>query len=263
MGTVTGLIPKDVLHEFLRRQMAGDKLLLVAVSGAHAYGYPNSLSPFELKGLHVEPTENLVGLRSPPKSHNFVGEIDGLRVDYSSLELGEALMRLLRGDGSILERVLAPRQLLRSEDLRRLQKIARGVICRRFYNHYKNFARGVVRELDNGEERTVRHVLAIYRTALTGIHLFRSGKVVVSLLELAKQYRMARIKELVKSYQQDADAMLPADSPWLNRIVKLHALLEDAVERSQLPIDPDNPRAAEDYLLDMRRRFFDAPTVKQ
>ena len=263
MGTVTKLIPSDTLHRFLRRQMGDNKLLMVAVSGPHAYGYPHPDSPLELKGLHVEPTENLVGLTAPPRAHSWVGEVDGFRIDYSSLELGEALVRLLRGDGSILERLLAPRQLVRGEDLRRLQKIARGVICRRFYSHYKTFARGVARDLDAGEQRTVRQVLATYRMGLTGVHLFRTGKVVVELLALAKPYRMARIKDLVRMHQQDADALVPNDSPWLTRIVKLHALLEDAVEGSSLPIDPDNPKAAEEYLLDMRRRFFDAPTIKQ
>lgn len=263
MGTITRLIPKAVLHRFLRDEMDNSKLLVVAVSGPHAYGYPGPSSPLEIKGIHVEPTENLVGLNVPAKAHNWVGELDGYRVDFSSLELGEALHRLLRGDGSILERVMSPRQLLRSDDLRRLQKATRGVVCRRFYNHYRNFARGVNRELDDGERRTVRHMLSIYRTAFTGIHLFRTGKVLVDLLELARQYRMARIRELVKRYQEDPEAMLPADSPWINRIVKLHALLEEGIEGSRLPIDPDNPKGVEDYLLDMRRRFFDAPTVKQ
>lgn len=263
MGTVTNLIPRDTLHAFLRRQMGGNKLLVVAVSGPHAYGYPNKNSPLELKGLHVEPTEHLVGLTAPPKAHNWVGEFQRYLIDYSTLELGEALHRLLRGDGSILERVMSSRQLIKGEDLRRLQKVTRGVVCRRFYSYYRNFARGVTRELDNGERRTVRHILSVYRLAFTGVHLFRTGKVAVELLPLAKQYRLARIRELAKAYQQDANAMLPPDSPWLNRIVKLHALLEESVEHSKLPIDPDNPKGVEDYLLDMRRRFFDAPTIKQ
>ena len=57
--------------------------------------------------------------------------------------------------------------------------------------------------------------------------------------------------------------MLESDSRWINRLVKLHTLLEQALEDSKLPIDPDNPKAVEDYLLDMRRRFFDAATVQQ
>lgn len=261
MSSVTQLIPDDVLHKFLRKAMPS-KLLVVAVSGTHAYGYPNRSSPIELKGLHVEPTENLVGLSVPPKAHSWVGEYDGYRIDYSSLELGEGCARLLRGDGSILERVMARRQLIKGDDLRRLQKVTRGVVCRRFFTHYRNFAKGVVRDMENGEQRSVRHILGVYRTALTGIHLFRTGKVVIELMELAKQYRLARIKELVKIYQQDSEAVVLPKSPWLNRIVKLHALLEESVENTKLPADPDNPRAVEEYLLDMRRRFFDAPTVQ-
>jgi hypothetical protein len=263
MGVVTRMIPNEALLRFLRHQMTENKLLMAAVSGPHAHGYPSQGSPIELKGIHIEPTENLVGLTSPPKAHNWVGEHEGYHVDYSSLEIGEAMVRLLRGDGTLLERILAPRQLIKSADVRRLQKVTRGVVCRRFFNHYRNFARGVTRELDNGEQRTVRHILSVYRTALTGIHLFRTGQVVVDLMELANQYRMSRLGELVRIYQQDVEAMLAPDSPWLNRIVKLHTLLENAVESSKLPIDPDNPKAVEEYLLDMRRRFFDAPTFER
>lgn len=261
MASITALIPDDVLHRFLRRQMRS-KLLVAAVHGPHAFGYPAPHTPLEVKGLHVEPTENLVGLAAPPKAADWVGEFDGYRVDYSSLELGEALARLLKGDGAVLERIMASRQLIRGEDLRRLQKVTRGVICRRFFNHYRQFAKGIGREL-NGARLSVRHVLGMYRTALTGVHLFRTGKVVIDLLQLAPIYRLARIKDLVSRYQEEPDAMLEADSRWINRIVKLHALLEEAVESTQLPTDPDNPRGVEEYLLDMRRRFFDAPTTRQ
>jgi hypothetical protein len=44
--------------------------------------------------------------------------------------------------------------------------------------------------------------------------------------------------------------------------VRLHALLEESIEKTTLPVDPRNPKAIEEYLLDMRRRFFDAPTVQ-
>jgi len=53
------------------------------------------------------------------------------------------------------------------------------------------------------------------------------------------------------------------DSRWINRLVRLHTLLEQAFEATEIAVDPDNPAAVEDYLLDMRRRFFDAATVQQ
>jgi predicted nucleotidyltransferase len=262
MSTITELIPGDVLNQFLRQHMQC-KLLVVAISGAHAHGYPNPGSPLELKGLHVEPTQNIVGLTQPPKAYSWVEEYEGFRIDYSSIEIGQAFNRLLRGDGSTLERILAPRHLIRGDDLRRLQKVSRGVICRRFYNYYKNFAKGVSRDFVETSDRSVRHILGVYRTALTGVHLLRTGTVEVDLMTLARKYRLTRIQELVDAYRDKAQARLKPTNPWINRIVKLHSLMEEAVETTKLPTDPDNPGAVEEYLLDMRRRFFDAPTIQQ
>jgi predicted nucleotidyltransferase len=261
MPTITKLIPAEVLLEFIRDHMPS-KPILVAVSGAHAYGYANKSSPIELKGIHVEPTENLVGLNQPPRAYSWIEEVEGIRLDYSSAEIGQGFTRLLRGDGSILERVMAPRQLIKGEDLRRLQKVTRGVVCRRFYSYYKNFAKGVNRDYEIGEGRSTHHILGVYRTALTGVHLLKTGAVEVDLMTLARKYRLSRIQELVDSYRKQVNSVLDSSSPWINRIVKLHALLEEAIETTKLPIDPDNPGGVEDYLLDMRRRFFDAPTLR-
>lgn len=261
MANPTKMIPIDVLERFLR-QFAQNKLLVVSMSGVHAYGYPNPQSPLELKGIHVEPTENLVGLKHPPKTNNWVGEFEGNRIDYSSCELGQGFTQLLKGDGSILERVLAKRQLLTSEDLRKLQKIVRGVICRRFFHHYRTFSKGVLRDYEDDEQRTVRHLLGAYRLALTGVHLLKTGKVSVDLMALARKYGFSQIEELMKIYRECDNAVLKENNPFINRLVKLHALLERSMTDSQLPIDPLRPEAVEEYLLDMRRRFFDAATIQ-
>jgi predicted nucleotidyltransferase len=261
--SLTQLIPAPVLGRFLRTHMSATKLLAVAVSGSHAYGYSSAQSPLELKGLHVEATENLVGLSAPPRAFNWVGEFEEHRIDYSSEELGAGLKRLLAGDGSMLERILAPRQLLKSEDLRRLQKVTRGVICRRFFAHYRAFSKGVLRDYESDEQRTVRHLLGAYRSALTGVHLLRSGKIALDLIDLAQRYGFGQIEELVALHRAQADAVVEDNNQWLNRLVRLHSLLEQALEESTLPVDPDNPRGVEEYLLDMRRRFFDATTTQQ
>lgn len=261
MATITSLIPASLLSRFLREHMTS-KLLVVSVSGPHACGYASKGSPLELKGIHVEATENLVGLHAAPKAFNWVGEFEGQRIDYSSEELGEGLRKLLKGDGSMLERILASRQLVRSEDLRQLQKVTRSNVSRRFFTYYRTFSKGVLREYES-EQRTVRHLLGAYRLALSGVHLLRVGKVLLDLMTLANAYGFSQLEELVKIYRENPAAVLEKDSRWINRLVRLHSLLEQALEKATLPIDPENPGGVEDYLLDMRRRFFDAATVQQ
>ena len=43
----------------------------------------------------------------------------------------------------------------------------------------------------------------------------------------------------------------------------MQALVEESYDISELPPDPERPTEFEEYLLDMRRRFFDAATIEQ
>ena len=258
-------LPNHISHDLLKRfvhSLMTRKLICVAVSGAHASGYATEDTPLELKGLHVEPTANLVGLTTPPKAFNWVGEFEGLLIDYSSAEIGQASHLLLRGDGSILERILSPMQIFGGEDLRKLVQVAHTAICRRFFDHYRNFSKGVLKEFEGQPARTVRQALNAYRVGLTGVHLMRAGEVDLDLLALAKKYKLFKLDELVRIYQEGRARTLDDTSPWINRMAKLHGLLDAAYEGSSLPVDPENPADVEEYLLDMRRRFFDAHTVQ-
>lgn len=260
-------MPRDLLMRFLRQRTAEQpaKILLVSVAGAHAHGYAHPNSPLELKGLHVESTEKLLALVQPPRSFNWVGEFEGLPIDYSSLELGPALKRLLSGDGLILERILAPQQLLRSHDVQRLQRITEAAVSRRFYNFYRTCCRTVLQREDEGgaAPRRVAHLLGVYRMGLTGVHLLRSGELIFDLAQLAQTYGLAQLTELITLNREQPAATLPEGSPWINRLVRLSPLLETAFDDSSLPPEPANPEELEEYLMDMRRRFFDALTVAQ
>ena len=218
--------------------------------------------PFELKGIFVEPTENLVGLEDPPRSYNWVGEFEGLRIDYSAHEIGHALRLLLRGDGSVLERILAPLQVIERPDMRELPHVARGAINQRFFGYYRNFGRGVMHRSGDQSKTSVNHLLAAYRAALTGSHLLRTGEMKLELTALAKLYGVGEIEELVEHNQRTPFAMLENRGRWAKVLVQVHSRLEEAIDLSELPQAPENPNAAEEFLLDLRRRFFDAVTLQ-
>ena len=257
------MIPQEQLTHFAQQQArGGKKMLQVAVLGAHACGYPNEQSPFSLKGIYVEPTEHLVGLSEAHGTMNWVGEFEGLRVDYSAQEIGTALRNLLKGDGSIFERILGPRQLLHNDDQAGLRRVAELAISRRVHHHYRCFGRGIVDGDRRSEPPAVHHVLAAYRVALTGLHLLRTGELSVELPSLAREYGMRQIEQLIELNRDQNQAVLEVTRPWTKLLVRLQALLDEAYENSVLPVDPVDPTAAQSYLLDMRRRFFDAATLQ-
>lgn len=45
-------------------------LLFATVSGAHLYGFPSRDSDVDLRGVHVLPAEDLVGLRDPEETRS-------------------------------------------------------------------------------------------------------------------------------------------------------------------------------------------------
>jgi len=254
---------RDRVARFVRSQQGARALIHVAVVGSHGCGYSSPHCPLELKGIHVEPTENLVGLDVPPRTCNWVGEFEGLRIDYSTTEVGNALRSLLKGDGPTLERLFAPVQAVRREaDLNELRDIAQQGLTQRVFSYYRNFAKGVLhRASDTTLLPTTSHMLSAYRAALTGIHILRKHEVVMDLTALATRYGMPEIGELVERNRQAHHATVEDRSRWAKLLVKLHAMLEESLDITELPSLPPDPRPAQEFLLDLRRRFFDAVTV--
>lgn len=250
--------PSDALQRFVLGHYPGREMLQIAVLGAQGCGYGGRESPFELKGIFVEATENLVGLSDPPRSYNWVGEFDGLLIDYSAYEVGHALRMLLRGDGSILERIYAPLQVLGHEELHALRQIAQGAISQRYFNYYRNFGKGILHRSEDERPPTTSHLLSAYRAALTGIHLLRSGEVALDLPALARRYGLEEIEELVQLNRDRPRAPMTDRGRWAKVMVKVHSLLEEAIDVSEIPVHPSHPDWAELYLLKLRRRYYDA-----
>src|SRR6185436_15328485 len=103
-----------------RQRRAADKLLdeegahrthlVVSLSGAHAYGFPSPDSDLDLKAVHIEDTEHLLALEWRPMPAERLEVIDGVEVDYSSNEIRDVLLGIVRGNGNFIERVLGALQ---------------------------------------------------------------------------------------------------------------------------------------------------------
>jgi predicted nucleotidyltransferase len=56
-------------------------LLFATISGAHLYGFPSPDSDFDLRGVHLLPLEDVVGLRAGHETVEKSGVHDGLEID--------------------------------------------------------------------------------------------------------------------------------------------------------------------------------------
>ena len=231
--------------------------LVVGVTGAHYYGFPSPDSDLDLKGIHVADTREIVSLRPPPDAIDHLGVFEGIEIDYTSHELAVALRLLLKGNGNILERLLSPFQVLDSSTIVELQGLVRGAISQKFYHHYRGFFGRTRQEWRAAQPRTVKGLLYAYRSALTGIHLLRTGECVGDVTRLAPIYDFDQVAGLVARKASGPEhGELTAIAGFDDDLERLEALLETARSESTLPPESPNADSLNEFLIRVRKESF-------
>src|SRR5215470_5952894 len=83
-------------------------LLFATISGAHLYGFPSPDSDFDLRGAHVLPLKEVVGLRTGPETIERSAVREGIEVDLVTHDVRKFFSLLLKKNGYVLEQVLSP-----------------------------------------------------------------------------------------------------------------------------------------------------------
>ncbi|MCB9604275.1 MAG: nucleotidyltransferase domain-containing protein [Sandaracinus sp.] len=240
---------------FLDAHAPPGTLLQCGVTGAHAYGFLSPDSDVDLKGVHLAPTAALLGLGGPKETHDVLVDFEEVEHDLTTHEAAKALGLLARGNGNVLERLLSPLQLVASDDVEALRELARGAMSTRFAPHYRGFFQGVMRE--HAREPKVKSMLYAYRTALTGVHLLRTGELEMDLRPLADRYGFPELHALVETKRrgEEKGALDPEDDARHRaRWPELESMLAAALERSSLPHDVPNRDAMSAWLVERRLR---------
>ena len=227
--------------------------LVAYLSGAHAYGFASPDSDLDLKCVHVAPTAALLGLSPVRSGAERAGVVEGVEVDYSSNEVGQALAGALRGNGNFIERILGEAALVEGDDLERLRELVRGGLSRRVHHHYRGFALRQVEELRRAP--SVKRLLYVLRTALTGIHLLRTAQLVTDVARLLPTYGPVGALELVVRKREGERVPLDDGTRerYENEVTRLLVGLDEARDRSPLPECPDNAAAVDAFLVELRR----------
>lgn len=244
---------RTIALRFLDAAAQERETVVVALSGAHAYGFPSPDSDLDLKAIHVAPTRELLGLfpATPPVERVEVSE--GVELDCSSREIGMVLHGILKGNGNFIERVLGRLLLVRGSMLADLQPLVRASLSQRTYRHYRGFA--LNQRLEAQRSRRAKKVLYVLRTTLTGAHLLRTGELVTDAAVLAPEYGF-RIDDLLdaKSRAERAalgDAVFQAAEAQMDRAF---GTLDEAWALSSLPPEPPNHAEVNAWLVQERLR---------
>lgn len=240
----------------IARESAQREHVVVALSGAHAYGFPSPDSDVDLKAVHVAPTGRLVGLRPTAAPTDRIEVLDGVEMDYTSNELGGVIEGCLKGNGNYLERVVGGVALAGSPWLDALRPLVQASLSRRVHRHYRGFAQGQRKEFD--ATPTAKKLLYVLRTALTGAHLLRTGEMVLDVNELLDEAGLGAARALVEAKRAGERTVLPESerARWLDEVDRAVASLDAAMEASVLPDEPAGEDALDAWLIEVRRAMF-------
>ncbi len=172
-------------------------LLFMTVSGAHLYGFPSADSDYDLRGIHLLPLRNVVGLQVQHETIERSPVVDGLELDLVTHDAKPAFAMLLKKSGNVLESLFSPLVIVTSPAHDELKAIAPGCITRFYGYHYLGFAENQWKLFDKENPRRVKPLLYVFRVLLTGIKLMRSGEVEANVLRLNEEFRLPYIDDLV------------------------------------------------------------------
>lgn len=238
----------------LRQRVEGEQYrpLFVTVSGAHLYGFPSPDSDVDLRGAHLLPLREVVGLDLPEQTVERKLDLAGVEVELVSHDLGKYLRLLVKNNGYVLEQIFSPLVVIGQGFLDELRPLARRCITRHHYHHYRGFLARQRKLLERQEIKITKTVLYAYRVLLTGIHLLRSGEVEANLSRLAEEYQRPFLRALIVRKREEKGAAPDLDWAFHDAQLRgLEGLLEKAYQESSLPEERDR-RAVSEFLV--RRR---------
>ncbi|HYN89355.1 MAG TPA: nucleotidyltransferase domain-containing protein [Ardenticatenaceae bacterium] len=230
-------------------------LLFATISGAHLYGFPSPDSDYDLRGVHILPAREVVGLDVGLETIEVSEVRDGLQVDLVTHDVKKFFELLLKRNGYVLEQLFSPLVVQAGPDHDTLKAIAGTCITRHHSHHYLGFAETQWKLFEKERPRRVKPLLYVYRVLLTGIHLMRTGQVEANLLRLNEEFKLPYIPDLVARKLGGAEQAVLEDADvtmYQPEFVRLRRELEEASQQTHLPEVPAGRAALHDLLVRLR-----------
>jgi len=231
-------------------------LLFATVSGAHLYGFPSSDSDFDLRGAHILPVSEVVGLNEGRDTI----EVSAMREDNFELDLvthdvKKFFSLVLKKNGYVLEQIFSPLIVHAMTEHEELKAIAKTCITRHHSHHYFGFAATQWKLFDKENPRRVKPLLYVFRVLLTGIHLMQTGEVEANLLTLNEKFNLPYLSELIERKLKGEEKSTLKDSDigfYQKECERLRKELENAYQKSYLPEAPQGKAELNELLIRLR-----------
>jgi predicted nucleotidyltransferase len=232
-------------------------LVFATISGAHLYGFPSPDSDYDLRGVHRLPLEDVVGLKSGPKTIEKSGIYDGQEIDLVTHDAEKFFGLMLKKNGYVLEQVFSPLIVRTTPEHAELKAIAADCVTRHHVHHYLGFAATQWKLFEKENPPRVKPLLYVYRVLLTGLHLMRTGQIEANLVRLNAAAKLPYIDELIarKLAGPEKGRLTETDLNFhRNEYERLCDELKVAADVSGLPDVPSGSAALHDLLVRLRLR---------
>lgn len=230
-------------------------LLFSTISGAHLYGFPSADSDYDLRGTHILPVSEVVGLNLGLETIEVSEVREGLQIDLVTHDVKKFFSLLLKKNGYVLEQLYSPLVVRATPAYEELKAIAKGCITRYHSYHYLGFAQTQWKLFEKEQPHRVKPLLYIYRVLLTGIHLMRTGSVEANLVQLNEEFRLPYIPDLIarKLAGSEAEVLEGTDVSFHQReYERLQRELDQAHQNSTLPEAPSVKESLHNLLVRLR-----------
>ncbi|MEE3717935.1 nucleotidyltransferase domain-containing protein [Tumidithrix elongata RA019] len=234
-------------------------LLFATISGAHLYGFPSPDSDYDLRGVHILPISEVIGLHTGQETIEVAELREDLELDLVTHDVKKFFGLLLKKNGYVLEQLYSPLIVHSTPEHEELKAIATSCITRHHSHHYLGFAQNQWQLFEKEPRKRVKPLLYVYRVLLTGIHLMQTGKIEANISRLNQEFQLSYIPSLIaqkleggeKSYLVDAEIEF-----YRQECDRLITALEQASQASTLPesTDPASKDALHDLLVRLRMK---------
>jgi uncharacterized protein len=216
-------------------------LLFVTLSGAHLYGFSSPDSDYDLRGCHILPLRDVLGL---DKTRETVEAMffnpSGLEIDIVTHDVKKYFNLLLKKNGYALEQIFSPLIVYTTPEHAELKQIAAQCITRHHSDHYLGFVTTQWKLVSKENPPRVKPLLYVFRVLLTGIWLMQTGEIEANLVTLNQHFKLSYIDELIACKIGGPEkARLDTNLTfYVQEYERLKQVLRDAAEASPLPERP-------------------------
>lgn len=232
-------------------------LVFVTISGAHLYGFPSPDSDYDLRGVHLLPLPEVVGLKTGQETIELAQPEGELPIDLVTHDAKKFFTLLLKRNGYVLEQLYSPIIVHTTSEHDELKEIARKCITRYHSHHYLGFAKTQWRLFEKSSPYRVKPLLYVYRVLLTGIHLMQTGAIEANLVVLNEKFQLSYLPDLIYSKVSGAEraSLAAADLAFHQQeYLRLCHMLEEASQKSHLPDEPAASSDLHKLLIRLRLR---------